>query len=97
MRTAVRFPARTSLEQILAGLAADTAFQEMVTRWERLPARPARYAPFPEWLDGRIAGVVPSTGRRTGCSIPRPIVCRFGNAAAMPCRRMRTLIRTATS
>src|SRR5205809_2179681 len=50
MRTSVRFPARTSLAQILEGLASDSEFQEMVTRWERLPARPARYAEFPEWL-----------------------------------------------
>src|SRR5438094_1490958 len=55
MRTAVRFPARVSLEQILDGLARDTEFQEMVTRWERIAAHPARYAPFPEWLDPRIA------------------------------------------
>src|SRR5688500_7334431 len=54
MRTAVRFPARTSLEQILDTLEHDAAFSELVTRWERLPAKPAQYAPFPEWLDGRI-------------------------------------------
>jgi DEAD/DEAH box helicase domain-containing protein len=62
MRTAVRFPARTSLEQILDGLAGDREFQEMVTRWERIPARPARYAPFPEWLDGRIAAALRRRG-----------------------------------
>ncbi len=62
VRTSVRFPARTSLEQILDGLAADREFQEMVTRWERLPARPARYAPFPEWLDGRIAAALRRRG-----------------------------------
>src|SRR5438093_3811973 len=54
MRTAVRFPARLGLEQILDGLARDAEFERMVTRWERLPARPASYAPFPGWLDGRI-------------------------------------------
>src|SRR3982751_5702037 len=62
MRTAVRFPARISLEQILDGLAADTEFQQMVTRWERLPARPASYAELPGWLDGRIG----ATLRRRG-------------------------------
>src|SRR5947208_8142991 len=62
MRTAVRFPARVSLEQILDGLARDTEFQEMVTRWERIAARPARYAPFPEWLDGRIAAALRRRG-----------------------------------
>src|SRR5439155_464517 len=62
MRTAVRFPARVSLEQILDGLARDSEFQEMVTRWERLPARPASYAAFPTWVDGRIV----ATLRRRG-------------------------------
>src|SRR5439155_209356 len=62
MRTAVRFPARVSLEQILDGLARDSEFQEMVTRWERLPARPASYAAFPAWVDGRIV----ATLRRRG-------------------------------
>ena len=36
----------------------DEQFQEMVTRWETLPARPARYAPFPDWLDPRIAYIM---------------------------------------
>src|SRR3954470_12123223 len=62
MRTSVRFPARTSLEQILDGLASDRDFQEMVTRWERIPARPARYAPFPEWMDGRITAALRRRG-----------------------------------
>ncbi len=55
MRTAVRFPARTSLEQILDGLKRDGQFQELVTRWERIGAKAPEYAPFPGWLDGRIA------------------------------------------
>src|SRR5882672_8206984 len=62
MRTAVRFPARVSLEQILEGLASDGDFQQMVTRWERLPARAPRYAAFPEWLDGRIAAALRRRG-----------------------------------
>src|SRR6184192_2845995 len=62
MRTAVRFPARVSLEQILDGLARDSEFQQMVTRWERLPARAASYAEFPAWVDGRIV----ATLRRRG-------------------------------
>ena len=55
IRTPVRFPARTSLEQILDGLERDPLFQEQVTRWERIPARAPEYAPFPGWLDERIA------------------------------------------
>jgi DEAD/DEAH box helicase domain-containing protein len=62
MRTAVRFPARVSLEQILDTLARDPDFKPMVTRWERLPPRRASYAEFPAWLDGRIS----ATLRRRG-------------------------------
>jgi DEAD/DEAH box helicase domain-containing protein len=62
MRTAVRVPARTSLEQILDGLQRDAQFQEMVTRWETIPPRPARYAPFPDWLDGRISAALRRRG-----------------------------------
>src|SRR5438552_2765826 len=62
MRTAVRFPARVSLEQILDTLARDPEFKQMVTRWERIPPRRAMYAEFPAWLDGRIS----ATLRRRG-------------------------------
>ncbi|MGH2451271.1 MAG: DEAD/DEAH box helicase, partial [Candidatus Limnocylindria bacterium] len=62
MRTAVPFPARLSLEQILDGLERDVAFRQAVTRWERLPARPGRYAPVPDWLDGRIANALRRRG-----------------------------------
>src|SRR5437868_4840912 len=62
MRTAVRFPARVSLEQILDTLARDPEFKQMVTRWERIPPRRAQYAEFPAWLDGRIS----ATLRRRG-------------------------------
>ncbi|HEY8731911.1 MAG TPA: DEAD/DEAH box helicase [Candidatus Limnocylindria bacterium] len=54
MRTGVRFPARTSLEQILDVFERDPDFLSQVTHWERLPAKAPRYAPFPEWLDPRI-------------------------------------------
>ncbi len=61
-RTAVRFPARVSLEQILDTLARDPEFKQTVTRWERIPPRRAMYAEFPAWLDGRIS----ATLRRRG-------------------------------
>ena len=61
-RTAVRFPARVSLEQILDTLARDADFKRLVTRWERIPPRRASYAEFPAWLDGRIS----ATLRRRG-------------------------------
>ena len=62
MRTAVRFPARTSLEQILDSMERDPAFAQLVARWERLPAKAARYAPFPGWLDGRIVHALRQRG-----------------------------------
>src|SRR6476659_2873994 len=62
MRTAVRFPARVSLEQILDGISRDPDFKQMVTRWERIPPRRASYADFPAWMDGRIS----ATLRRRG-------------------------------
>ncbi|HEV8535990.1 MAG TPA: DEAD/DEAH box helicase [Candidatus Limnocylindria bacterium] len=62
MRTAVRFPARVSLEQILDRLGRDAEFKQLVTRWERLPPRRASYAELPAWLDGRIG----ATLRRRG-------------------------------
>ncbi len=55
MRTVVRFPARIGLEQILDAFARDPDFAQLVTRWERLPAKQASHAAFPSWLDGRIA------------------------------------------
>src|SRR5438876_11250624 len=66
MRTAVRFPARVSLEQILDSLARDPEFNQMVTRWERIPPRRASYAEYPAWLDGRIS----ATLRRRGILSP---------------------------
>ncbi len=54
MRTAVRYPARLGLEQILDSLENDAGFASTICRWDRIPARPARYADFPLWLDERI-------------------------------------------
>ena len=62
MRTVVRTPARLGLEQILDRLERDPAFGAGVSRWQRLPARPARYADHPEWLDTRIVRSLASRG-----------------------------------
>ena len=62
MRTDVRFPARTSLEQILDGLTSDPGFAAMVTRWERVPPVAPRYAPYPVWLDERIVRTLRARG-----------------------------------
>ncbi len=62
MRTAVRTPARLSLEQILDRLERDPAFAATTCRWQRDPARAARYADFPEWLDARIVRSLAASG-----------------------------------
>lgn len=43
-----------SLETLLAQLRSDRAFMRDVAAWERVPGRPARYAPFPLALDERL-------------------------------------------
>jgi DEAD/DEAH box helicase domain-containing protein len=45
---------RMNLEQLLDKLRHDPAMKANITHWETLPAVPARYAPFPPELDGRI-------------------------------------------
>jgi len=62
VRTLVRFPARTSLEQILDILERDEEFQAQVTHWERLPAKAPVYAPYPGWLDERIVRTLRARG-----------------------------------
>jgi DEAD/DEAH box helicase domain-containing protein len=43
-----------TLSELLAQLRADPKFMRDVTTWERLPARPPRYAPWPENLEPRL-------------------------------------------
>ena len=43
-----------NLAQLLDSLRADPAFMRNVSRWEVLPPRPPRYAPFPARLDPRL-------------------------------------------
>jgi DEAD/DEAH box helicase domain-containing protein len=62
MRTAVRFPARVTLEQILDGLEGDPEFERAICSWQRRAARPARWAEFPEWLDRRIVSALRGHG-----------------------------------
>ncbi len=44
----------TRVDEVLARLRADRAFMRDVSDWQRAPARPARFAPFPAMLDPRL-------------------------------------------
>jgi len=43
-----------TLSDVLTALRQDPAFMRCVTAWERIPARPARLAPWPAGLDPRL-------------------------------------------
>jgi DEAD/DEAH box helicase domain-containing protein len=51
-----------ALADVLDGLRKDPAFMRCVTAWERLPARLARIAPWPEGLDARLIAAVQGQG-----------------------------------
>lgn len=47
-------PAKMPIHEVLDSLRMDSKFLANVTAWERIPARPAYYADFPEGLDPRL-------------------------------------------
>ncbi len=51
-----------TLTDLLSRLRADPEFMRCVTAWERIPARPARVAPWPAGLDPRLVDAVGSLG-----------------------------------
>src|SRR5512136_2966008 len=51
-----------SLESLLLQLRADRSFMRDVVAWERVPARPGRYAPFPPALDSRLIDALRARG-----------------------------------
>jgi len=51
-----------NLKQYMQCLREDPAFMSNVTCWHTLPARPARYADFPENLDSRLQGALNRRG-----------------------------------
>ncbi len=57
-----------SVSNVLAALRQDPAFMRCVTAWERIPARPARVAPWPAGLDPRLVAAAREYG------IERPYV-----------------------
>ncbi|MCO6449219.1 MAG: DEAD/DEAH box helicase [Caldilineales bacterium] len=54
------------ISDLLQALQLDPAFTRQVTSWQRLPAQPARYAPYPAGLDGRL----PIALRERGIHLP---------------------------
>lgn len=62
--------------QTLHRLRLDRAFMNNVTAWERLPARSARYAPWPEALDRSLISSLWSSG------IPQPYTHQAAAIAA---------------
>ena len=51
-----------NLDQLLDNLRHNPAFMANVTHWECIPAKPARYAPFPADMDPRIPPVLRQRG-----------------------------------
>jgi DEAD/DEAH box helicase domain-containing protein len=51
-----------NLESLLLQLRADRYFMRDVVAWERVPARPGQYAPFPAALDMRLRDVLRARG-----------------------------------
>ena len=51
-----------NIDQLLGVLQKDTEFMSCVTHWHTEPARQARYAPWPESVDGRIPAMLQKRG-----------------------------------
>ncbi len=51
-----------SVEGALQALRIEPRFSRNVIRWEEVPARAARYAPFPRELDGRLISALAARG-----------------------------------
>ncbi len=51
-----------AVSRLLAALRADPRFMRNVTAWKRLPARPARTAPWPSALDRRLVAALQAQG-----------------------------------
>ncbi|MBN1953831.1 MAG: DEAD/DEAH box helicase [Anaerolineae bacterium] len=52
----------SDVAELLARLRADAPFMRCVTAWERLPARPARFAAWPAGLDPRLVAALRGLG-----------------------------------
>ncbi|MBQ2432940.1 MAG: DEAD/DEAH box helicase, partial [Clostridia bacterium] len=50
------------LTDFIKSLKNDRSFMENVTHWQEIPPREARYAPFPDDMDGKIRSVLSARG-----------------------------------
>ena len=78
------------LPSLLSRLQLDPKFLTRVTSWQRIPARPARYAPWPEALDMRLALAMQARGVRQPYS-------HQARAIAAALRGEHTLVVTPTA
>ena len=51
-----------NVTQLAEQLKRDSQFMKDVTRWEVIPARPAKASPFPESMDARLIPVLNQRG-----------------------------------
>ncbi|MCP4542763.1 MAG: DEAD/DEAH box helicase, partial [Chloroflexi bacterium] len=51
-----------TLVDVLAAFRQDSSFMRCVTAWERIPARPARVAPWPRGIDPRLIAAARGRG-----------------------------------
>jgi DEAD/DEAH box helicase domain-containing protein len=58
----MRTYAPASTESVLASLLEEPSIANGVLHHEVIAARPPRYAPFPDWLDGRIRSALAASG-----------------------------------
>jgi DEAD/DEAH box helicase domain-containing protein len=55
-------PVRGGVAAIVRRLREDARWRDRIVHWSRVPARPARCAPWPERLDARLTGVLRARG-----------------------------------
>jgi DEAD/DEAH box helicase domain-containing protein len=79
-----------NLAQLLENLRFDDRFMKNVVAWERIAARPARYADFPVALDERLVGLV----RRMGFS---PLYSHQAQAVEAALRGEHVVVVTGTA
>ncbi len=67
-----------TLPQVLDALRADNEFIRNVTHWRTLPARPAQYADFPDWLKPELVAALKQHGIARLFSHQAEAIARIG-------------------